>query len=78
MKNKTQPKTTESILFYNYRSGPYKYMSNFYPSPFAVDDKLYKTNEHYYQSKKFGNGYKPQIEQEIIEAKSAYVAFKLA
>jgi ribA/ribD-fused uncharacterized protein len=32
---------------------PYGYLSNFAPYPFTVDGILYKTSEHYYQSKKF-------------------------
>lgn len=28
-------------------------LSNFYPSPFEVNGKRYKTNEHFFQSKKF-------------------------
>lgn len=34
---------------------PYGYLSNFAPYPFTVDGILYRTSEHYYQSRKFMN-----------------------
>ena len=35
--------------------GKNRFLSNFYPSPFVLGEKLYKTNEHYYQSQKAAN-----------------------
>jgi predicted NAD-dependent protein-ADP-ribosyltransferase YbiA (DUF1768 family) len=40
----------DSFMFYNVHNQPF---SNFFPSPFTVDNKCYPTAEHYYQSKKF-------------------------
>lgn len=50
------------------------YLSNFYPSPFQVGDYVYKTNEHYFQSKKF-EGH--EEEKLVIEAEKPGQAFKL-
>ncbi len=41
-----------SIKFYG-KDKPYGFLSNFYPSPFSINKKLYKTVEHYFQSKKY-------------------------
>lgn len=40
----------EMILFYSHERGPYKELSNFYPSEIAIDGKNYPTVEHYYQA----------------------------
>ncbi len=45
-------KSDNTIKFY-YEYQPYGFMSNFYPSPFVVGENTYKTNEHYFQSKKY-------------------------
>lgn len=33
-------------------SNQYRFLSNFYPSPFTIDDRSWKTVEHYYQAMK--------------------------
>ena len=47
----------ETIFFYDCPSDRVKeeniYLNNFFYSPFTVDNKEYKTVEHFYQSKKF-------------------------
>lgn len=43
---------TEPIKFYE-KESPYYYFTNFYHSPFEVNGKIYPTNEHFFQSKKF-------------------------
>lgn len=45
----TQP---NRILFYNLNE-PYAEFMNTYPSLFKENDFVYKSNEHYFQSKKF-------------------------
>ena len=52
--------------------------SNMYPSKFEVDNKVYKTNEHYYQSKCAAFHNDPILEKKIIKAKDGYEAKKLA
>ena len=46
---------TQKIGFYKAHD-PYGFCSNFYEAPIVVDNILYKTTEHYYQSKKFSVG----------------------
>jgi len=45
----------KSIGFYKAHD-PYGFMSNFYEAPILIDGVIYKTSEHYYQSKKFAVG----------------------
>jgi ribA/ribD-fused uncharacterized protein len=33
-------------------AGPHRFFSNFYPSPFTLDDVLYPTNEHFFNAMK--------------------------
>ena len=47
------------------------FLSNFYPAPFIVDGNLYKTSEHYYQSKKFLD---KRDEQAIIDCPGPWSA----
>jgi hypothetical protein len=35
--------------------GQYRFLSNFYPSPFELDGKKYETVEHFFQAKKATN-----------------------
>jgi N-glycosidase YbiA len=63
----------EPIKFY-YEYQPYGYLSNFYPSPFTVNGLTYKTNEHFFQSKKFEG---KEREQQIIDSSNPDEAFKL-
>lgn len=63
----------KTIKFYS-KDQPYGFLSNFYPSPFSINKKLYKTVEHYFQSKKFEG--KPQ-EQLIIDSSTPSKAFTL-
>jgi ribA/ribD-fused uncharacterized protein len=42
--------------------GTWGFLSNFYASPMMVDGKVYRTNEHYFQSQKFaGTEYEEYI-----------------
>lgn len=41
-----------AIYFYN-KKEPYYQFSNFYPSPITIDNKEYRTAEHFYQASKF-------------------------
>ena len=43
-------KEKEAILFYDYKTKPYKEFSNFYPSEIDIDGKTYPTVEHYFQA----------------------------
>jgi len=52
----------------------YHEFDNFYACHFVEDDILYKSTEHYYQSKKFLD---PKIQKLIIEAKDAHDAWSL-
>jgi ribA/ribD-fused uncharacterized protein len=61
------------IQFYS-KKGDYGCFSNFYPSPFSVNKKLYRTVEHYFQSKKFEGLEQEQI---VIDAPTPAKAFKL-
>ncbi len=61
----------EQILYYNVHSEPF---SNFYPSPFTIDEKAYPTAEHFYQSKKFEG---TPREEEIRLAKTIHSAHQL-
>jgi len=49
-------------------------MSNFYPSPIAVDGKQYPTVEHFFQSQKFVG---TPHELEIIKAGKPVEAFRM-
>ncbi len=64
----------KEIFFYK-KDKPFGFLSNFYPSPFSKNKKLYKTNEHYFQSKKFEAH--PEHEQAVIDAATPHLAFKL-
>ena len=52
------------IKFYGTK-GKYGFMSNFYPASFKIGTHTYKTNEHFFQSKKFD---KTPYELQVIEA----------
>jgi len=43
----------EPIYFYSNTKDIYKTLSNFYFSPIKINDKIYNTVEHYFQSQKF-------------------------
>ena len=45
-------KKNEPLKFYGI-DNPNGFLSNFYDAAFTINGALYKTNEHYYQSKKF-------------------------
>ncbi len=63
----------QPIKFYK-KNQQYGFLSNFYESPFKEGDFFYKTNEHYFQSKKYeGTPY----EKQVISAKSPLDAFIL-
>lgn len=64
----------KEIHFYG-KDKPFGFLSNFYPSPFSLAKKLYKTNEHYFQSQKF-EGH-PEHHQRIIDAPTPAQAFRL-
>ena len=59
-----------SIYFYK-EFGELGYLANYAEYSFIVDGVLYKTAEHYYQSKKF---FDVDIVNKIINAKDAYEA----
>lgn len=67
--------TSDIIKFYGLER-PYSFLSNFYPCSFKVDDILYTTTEHYYQSMKFTK--LRFIQRQIIECKTPGEAFLLA
>lgn len=46
-------KQLDRILFYRVRGESFGCFSNFSPHKITIDDVLYLTSEHYYQSKKF-------------------------
>ena len=49
-----------------------------HPSKFEVDNKVYKTNEHYFQSKCAAFHNDPILEKKIIKAKDGYEAKRSA
>jgi len=51
----------------------YRFLSNFYEMPFFVDNIMYKTVEHFYQSQKTHNN---KEKKRIIEAHSPFFAKK--
>ena len=48
---KTQGEAT-TIRFYFKGQEEYRFLSNFYPSPFTVGGLRYESNEHFFQSRK--------------------------
>ena len=54
------------------------YLSNMHPSKFEADNKEYKTNEHYFQSKCTAFHNDPELEKRIIKARDGYEAKRLA
>ena len=69
----------EHIYFYGSTKGRvegrYRFLSNFYKSPFMVDGREYATVEHYYQSKKHQG---TRLEESIRLAPKPMDAKKLA
>ena len=59
---------------YNFM-GSFKFLSNFYISPFEIDGVRYLSNEHWYQSNKTDDNYMRGL---IINAESPALAKKLA
>lgn len=55
--------------------GEYRFLSNFWKSPFKVDGYVYPTNEHYYQAMKFKLS---DIRDKIRNAHSPGMAKKIA
>lgn len=52
---KTNPQANDvpaAIRFYMKGPEPFRFLSNFFPSPFTLDGLRYETNEHYFQSQK--------------------------
>ncbi len=62
------------ILFWS-SYGPYGLFSNFARTPIVVDDILYKTSEHYFQSQKF---FDFRYKQMVIEANTPKEAALIA
>ncbi len=60
------------IRFY-LKDDPYGWMSNFYRAPVMIGGILYKTSEHYYQSKKARDS---DYEKWIAKAPTPHLAFK--
>jgi ribA/ribD-fused uncharacterized protein len=63
---------TDKIGFYS-RDDQYGWLSNFHRSRQWVDDEVYETNEHYYQSQKAEY---PRIQEWIRLAPNPYLAMK--
>lgn len=63
----------ETIEFWTSKM-PYYEFSNFYMREFVVGDIVYKSNEHYYQSKKTHDPHRRDI---ILKAHNAMAAAKL-
>lgn len=61
------------VIYFSYTSKAvvvlkeYSFLCNFYPCEFVEDGFVYKSNEHYFQSKKYSD---PEIRQKIIDAES--------
>jgi ribA/ribD-fused uncharacterized protein len=51
----------------------YRFLSNFWKCPFIIDDKIYITNEHYYQSMKARS---ERSRKRIRDADTPYLAKK--
>lgn len=64
----------QKTIYFENQYSEYGYLSNFYKSPFWVDGKIYQTNEHFFQSKKFSG---KKIEKDIAEAASPEQAYDL-
>jgi len=62
----------EEINFY-FRKKEYGWLSNFWRNPQKVDDFIYQTNEHYYQSEKTNDVH---IKMWIAQAPNPYLAMK--
>jgi N-glycosidase YbiA len=43
---------TNHIYFFSTLKNDYQWLSNFYHSPFTINNETYQTNEHWYQSNK--------------------------
>lgn len=63
----------EIIKFYDLDK-PYGFLGNFHAAPFEANGKIYRTSEHYFQSKKYEG--RPG-EQLVIDAATPRQAFKL-
>jgi len=61
----------KEILFYSRKPNDYGFLSNFYPAKMAIEDKVYATNEHYFQSMK---AIKPELREWIRTAPTPYAA----
>lgn len=57
--------------FYGHTNGKYACFSNFYPSKIVIDNKEYKTVEHYFQSKKFEGTSDEEVVRNAETAKEA-------
>ena len=68
-------KTDETIYFYD-RDDPYYEFTNFWVSPMKIDNKWYKTAEHYFQSQKFS--YDHDLSKKVRNANGPMDAFRLA
>lgn len=62
------------IEFYGEKSRHYGFLSNFFPAAITIAGREYKTNEHYFQSKKFDG---TEHEQAIIDARSPSMAKRM-
>ena len=67
-----QERLGDDIYFY-LKDEEYGFLSNFYPSPFIIEETTYKTVEHFYQSMKTDD---PLIRDWINNAPKPYLAMK--
>ena len=65
---------TEKTIYFENQHSEYGFLSNFFKSPFEAEGKVYQTNEHFFQSKKFSG---KKMEKEIAEAGSPEEAYVL-
>ena len=62
-------------LEFNSKSETYSELSNFYGSPFTLDEKVWPTVEHYFQAQKFPAD--PTLQEKVRNAKTALGAKRL-
>jgi len=74
---------SDSIKFYE-KSGLYYELSNFFPCKLEINDKTYKSCEHYYQSQKYAyckdeahKNYTTLIENQTTPGKAFYLAKRI-
>jgi ribA/ribD-fused uncharacterized protein len=69
--------SNNTINFNSHRNIETGYLSNFYNSEFSIDNKVYRTTEHYFQAAKFFET-NPDIAEKIRLTKDPMYAKKIA